>query len=1533
MSKKYSDFIGLNTNFKPVFSLENQDEALWKRFVFTSDFEKIVRNLSPVFQNNSNKKQGYILTGRYGVGKSHATSVLSHLLWDNFETIKDKLGDAKNEMGEAGHSLYYFREKSKLFPVILTQKNSINANTSRNFDLELQCALEKALEKHGFQESVQEKTDFEKYISWINELGSNPSKKIWIEYMNEHLPEISYFTNVSDLLKGLKDRDKQALEIVLELFHSLDLTPPQHADTREYYSKVLEGLKKVDPEISGIVIYWDEFTTVFNAAGRYNDTTLIGTIQSWAELASNDIFLFLVSHRSPEQFRGIYKELDPDLALINDRFYISDIKLDKITTYHLIASSLEISNEKYWKNFLEFNGFNLDLNYERYELRDKFGDLFDYLGPRDEKFIKRTIPFHPYSLYVASVLSDLIGSAERSIFELIYGEEYEEYNWGTKIGFSKYLELEPSESCISWYTIDKVFDYFFSSFSDGGNEYSNNPIVAKAINFFRQYFHLVKNLGTDHLKVFKAIVLMESLHAIRMEDNLIPSEANLKHAFHFTQILNLNTILLDLIDNSLIIAQEDKNGARIYKTPYSGMDERDIIARVTKIKPHHSFKKFIELNADDIKKAIVENSSLNDVCRIKNDHYHIMTISSDSVKSKEQELRNMGGNSDLEIAIIIPKINSDIPNTRSQLISISERNKNAIFLLCDGSYEKNYDRWLRAIATKDVAKEKQNTQMLKDSTDRLQAIVNDFTSELNKVFIIFKGKFETKTEGLNREINRCCDDIYNKGFDYLEYVVFWQSPKIYSKYILELYGRSNAKDLFAEKNSNEKKILSVLNSKIGDSFVNNRLELRNDEFVRESVFYEIVTKIRNYVSKQIGSKFSIRGMIQELELEKPPYGLCGWIESIIIVYALAPFYFESRLEVVNGNSTTSKECASIVTAVNDTIKKSTDIYLRYGSQDENILVSNLVRIFNLEESNKTLKEISFTIREKINSEGVPLWSIPYNYDSDHKEPISTFIDIVNVLIQYIAEEGNDYQILVSDLNGIISKFELEYGPTIWDNLFAGESLKNGFKSFVKFHNQRILLQYSDLEILIKDVAASINEDPWLWEPMKVIETLNSLAIENPPAQPQNLSVMFETDHVSLTWNPPEKDETVPSSYLIYRADEINSKQPIATVEGNVFSYKDKSISPGKKYTYAIAAKNFAGESLCSLIVEVLILPPPPTMNINATSGENLIELSWELPDSKYKILNFKVYRGPSSSKLTQITILAGETNSYQDISIEQNTEYYYAVTATNDSQEGPYGNCVSAVSKQKIKPPSKVKDFKANLTSEGVKLDWNFSDSEYNLVDEYLVIRENDSGECEQIASQKGESYIDKSVQIEKMYSYWIISKNSAGESEPSEKRAIKVLQKPPQLQLEIKRDSEKIVLDWDAINDSYEIIRYNIYRGESQNSIKLLDSKNHPSTSYEDSSITLGKTYYYSIVAINSSGTEGEMSNVKSYTVSKPTISVDINKWREDSRIVAENDLQLFINTHKNIINDILDEGGVSEENLKKIQFLMERNNGEIYE
>ena len=456
--ERYSTFVSLNKYFKDVFSVEDDldNSEIWKKYIFTNSFKEILNNIDFIFKKDNFKKKGIILTGKYGVGKSHTLAVMSHLLWDDIQTIRPMIENIKCEADIPGHTLAQFREEKKYFPVILSGKDSNEISDERTFDFRLQIALEEALKKFGLLDKISEKSEFDLYYNWLNSQCRNGEASIRLSLIS-NIEKTGQFGSLEELIEALSNRDSSALSFIKDLFTQWQLQPPYHIDAFGYYENVLKELQVKDSSITGIIIYWDEFTTVFEYAGRSNNAKILQKIQEWAQKASSNVILFLVSHRSPEAFRGRYSQLGDELARIEDRFEVTQMKMEKNTTYELIEKSLVIKDYEEYRKFFENIGVNAKF---LKAFVNQYKELFKDIEYTEKKII-RTLPLHPYSVYVATKIANLIGSAERSIFQLLHSSENIKTIYGTKLGFAAFIELEPSGDDAKLFTIDQVFDFFY----------------------------------------------------------------------------------------------------------------------------------------------------------------------------------------------------------------------------------------------------------------------------------------------------------------------------------------------------------------------------------------------------------------------------------------------------------------------------------------------------------------------------------------------------------------------------------------------------------------------------------------------------------------------------------------------------------------------------------------------------------------------------------------------------------------------------------------------------------------------------------------------------------------------------------------------------------------------------------------------------------------------------------------------------------------------------------------------------------------
>ena len=104
-------------------------------------------------------------------------------------------------------------------------------------------------------------------------------------------------------------------------------------------------------------------------------------------------------------------------------------------------------------------------------------------------------------------------------------------------------------------------------------------------------------------------------------------------------------------------------------------------------------------------------------------------------------------------------------------------------------------------------------------------------------------------------------------------------------------------------------------------------------------------------------------------------------------------------------------------------------------------------------------------------------------------------------------------------------------------------------------------------------------------------------------------------------------------------------------------------------------------------VEVTSSPPlREPLNLKATIGNGNVTLSWSPPslNAGQPISNYKVYRGTASGSESFLAI-AGNATTYTDVTVDNDLDYYYRVSAVNSEGEGAKSNQATVAT---LNPPS-----------------------------------------------------------------------------------------------------------------------------------------------------------------------------------------------------------------------------------------------------
>ena len=99
MATKYDDIIKLRGG-KAAYVIADEKEGEWTSFIPNEQFNSVLRTvLKSVRGNDIDNHKSFWINGTYGTGKSHAVAVISHLLCDPVDDIREwvdyEFGDGK----------------------------------------------------------------------------------------------------------------------------------------------------------------------------------------------------------------------------------------------------------------------------------------------------------------------------------------------------------------------------------------------------------------------------------------------------------------------------------------------------------------------------------------------------------------------------------------------------------------------------------------------------------------------------------------------------------------------------------------------------------------------------------------------------------------------------------------------------------------------------------------------------------------------------------------------------------------------------------------------------------------------------------------------------------------------------------------------------------------------------------------------------------------------------------------------------------------------------------------------------------------------------------------------------------------------------------------------------------------------------------------------------------------------------------------------------------------------------------------------
>ena len=285
-------------------------------------------------------------------------------------------------------------------------------------------------------------------------------------------------------------------------------------------------------------------------------------------------------------------------------------------------------------------------------------------------------------------------------------------------------------------------------------------------------------------------------------------------------------------------------------------------------------------------------------------------------------------------------------------------------------------------------------------------------------------------------------------------------------------------------------------------------------------------------------------------------------------------------------------------------------------------------------------------------------------------------------------------------------------------------------------------------------------------------------------------------------------------------------------------------------------------------------PPLAPAGLTATAGNTQITLNWSASSgaANYNVTRATAVAGP----FTQIAQPVGTATSYVDTGLTNGTDYFYYVTAVNSFGESANSKEANAIPNPPAQIPPVPTGLQATPADSQVNLTWNASAG----ATEYPVMRATVSGgPYTQLFQPTTPSYSDTGLTNGTTYYYVVAAENTAGQSAnsaevsatPSTTNTIPLAPTG----VVANAGNMQVMLTWNA---SAGATSYQVKRATVNGGPYTQTGASPTTTSFTDTGLTNGTTYFYVIVASNTAGLSPNSAQVSAIPSSTSGTNVQVN-------------------------------------------------------
>jgi subtilisin family serine protease/fibronectin type 3 domain-containing protein len=411
-----------------------------------------------------------------------------------------------------------------------------------------------------------------------------------------------------------------------------------------------------------------------------------------------------------------------------------------------------------------------------------------------------------------------------------------------------------------------------------------------------------------------------------------------------------------------------------------------------------------------------------------------------------------------------------------------------------------------------------------------------------------------------------------------------------------------------------------------------------------------------------------------------------------------------------------------------------------------------------------------------------------------------------------------------------------------------------------------------------------------------LESIEVILDTEPPAAPAELYAIPDNQKVYLDW-PVTNSEPDMAGYNVYRRNAgsgtftklngspiwldaqikaqdraLSSRERQQLGEEIWLRYVDTTVVNGQDYEYVIRAVDQVGnESANSPIAWAHPdLPPANVADLRAANHDGSVELTWA-PNTEPDIMEYWIFRhapGDPDGWFLQRAAVSHPMNSFVDTPLTNEQDYEYLVLAID--QWGVQSVDPTYVLGHPSAAPAMPANLVATAYPDGVALDWA-PNTEADLQD-YLVKKVGPTGTTE-LGTTTLTDFFDEGTTDLTGVSYVVYARDIYGVSSVPAGVSTFADGIPPAAPtgLTATAGNGSVSLSW-AGNTEPDLAGYNLYRSTSAGvQGTKVNTTLIGGTSFTNSGLTNGTTYYYMVTAVDVNGNESAPSVQKSATPTAP--------------------------------------------------------------